>query len=243
MAQEVTAPPPADPPSADAAQIAPPGGPGDSASWAESFDLKRLFAFDAARSIPLIIGLIILWVWFDLATPHGTYLGGQNISNILVDASQIGVVAIGVVVVLLMAEIDLSLGSLVALCGCSSALIMQEWVPNAPDFERMLVGVAASVDHRRPVRALEWFLDRGRSDAVLRRDLGRLLAFQGIALLITNSPNLGVTSPYFNAFGSTYSTVWNNGKLANLWGNEKDILHLSIGMMLGLVSGPATLHA
>jgi len=199
-------------------------------------DLRQLFAFDAARSLPLIVGLIILWIWFDRAS-GGIFFGGQNISDILINACQIGVVAIGVVVVLLMAEIDLSLGSLVALCGCSSALIMQEWVPNAPDFERMLVGVAASLI----IGAICGFWN-GFWVAVVRVPsfvvtLAALLSFQGIALYITNSQTIGVTSAYFNALGATESTVLNSGYLANIWGDPKNIVHLSIGMLLALAMG------
>jgi D-xylose transport system permease protein len=195
--------------------------------------LLRLLRFE---SLPLIAAMIAFWVWMDLAT-KGTYFGSFNISNILVESVQSGVVAIGVVVILLLGEIDLSLGSLVALSGCGSALVMQDWVPKLPDFERMLVGIAAAL-----IIGAICGLWSGFWVAIMRVPsfvvtLAGLFIFEGIDLLITNSQTIAVTSPDFNALGSA-STAWNNGKLQNIAGDPSNIFtHVSVGTVLAVVAG------
>ena len=199
-------------------------------------DPREWLAGGGGRTIPLLVAMVIMWILFDVAT-SGVYLGSQNITNILVYTAEYGIVAIGVVVVLLLGEIDLSLGSLVALSGCTGAMVMIEWVPNAPDFEKMLVGVAASL-----IVGLLCGIFTGFWVAVMKIPsfvvtLAGLLAFSGIALVITNSNTETITSDYFNAWGSTSISAFNSGYLGALIGKGDQPLHLSVGILLALVGG------
>jgi D-xylose transport system permease protein len=69
-------------------------------------------------SIPVVIGLIIIAIVFYAQEP--VFLSSRNLSNILQFASPVGVISLGVVLVLLLGEIDLSVGSV---SGLSAAIM------------------------------------------------------------------------------------------------------------------------
>jgi D-xylose transport system permease protein len=197
------------------------------------FDPRGWMSAGGGRTIPLLIAMVVMWIAFDITT-NGVYFGSQNITNILVYASIYGIIAIGVVIVLLLGEIDLSLGSLVGLCGCTAALVMVQWVPNASDLQKMLVGVAASV-----IVGLLCGIFTGFWVAVMKIPsfvvtLAGLLAFNGIALVITNSNTVVISSDDFNAFGASSVSAFNRGFLPMLVGHGDQVVHLSVGI-LGVV--------
>ena len=61
-------------------------------------------------SLPVIIGLAVIWVVFQLMNPF--FLSSANLVNLALECAAIGTIAIGVVLVLLVAQIDLSIGSI-----------------------------------------------------------------------------------------------------------------------------------
>ncbi|TAN35025.1 sugar ABC transporter permease [bacterium] len=68
--------------------------------------------------VPIIVGLALVWAWFDFQDPH--FLTPRNLNNLILQIAVTGTVAIGVVLVLLLGEIDLSAGSVV---GLSAAIL------------------------------------------------------------------------------------------------------------------------
>ncbi|WP_083610663.1 MULTISPECIES: ABC transporter permease [unclassified Brucella] len=76
-------------------------------------------------SLPVIIGLLIIWTVFQTLNP--VFLSSNNLVNLLFDCSTIGVISLGIVCVLMLGEIDLSVGSI---SGLSSAIIGVLWGNN-----------------------------------------------------------------------------------------------------------------
>lgn len=74
-------------------------------------------------SLPVIVGLAIIWTVFQSLNP--VFLSANNLVNLLFDCSTVGVIALGIVCVLMLGEIDLSVGSV---SGFASALIGVLWV-------------------------------------------------------------------------------------------------------------------
>ena len=74
-------------------------------------------------SLPVIVGLIVIWTVFTIMNP--VFLSSNNLVNLLFDSSTVGVIALGIVCVLMLGEIDLSVGSM---SGVGSALIGVLWV-------------------------------------------------------------------------------------------------------------------
>jgi D-xylose transport system permease protein len=84
--------------------------------------------FDRVRSgdlgsLPVIIGLIVIWTVFQ--SINSVFLGANNLVNLLFDSSTVGVISLGVVCVLMVGEIDLSVGSV---SGLASAITGVLWV-------------------------------------------------------------------------------------------------------------------
>jgi D-xylose transport system permease protein len=74
-------------------------------------------------SLPVVVGLIIICVVFQTLNP--IFLSPNNLVNLLFDCSTVGVIALGIVCILMVGEIDLSVGSV---SGLASALLGVFWV-------------------------------------------------------------------------------------------------------------------
>jgi len=69
-------------------------------------------------SLPLLVGLLIIWIVFQALNP--TFLSSTNLVNLTMQSAAVGTIAIGIVLVLLLGEIDLSVGSV---SGLSAAIL------------------------------------------------------------------------------------------------------------------------
>ena len=90
-------------------------------------DSARAF-LDRVRSgdlgvLPVVIGLIIIWTVFTILNP--VFLTPNNLVNLLFDSSTVGIISLGIVCMLMVGEIDLSVGSV---SGLSSAILGVLWV-------------------------------------------------------------------------------------------------------------------
>ena len=74
-------------------------------------------------SIPVVVGLAVIWTVFQSLNP--VFLSADNLVNLLFDSSTIGVISLGIVCILMVGEIDLSVGSV---SGFSSAILGVLWV-------------------------------------------------------------------------------------------------------------------
>ena len=86
------------------------------ASSARSF-IDRVRTGDLG-SLPVVAGLLIIWAIFQVLNPN--FLSSQNLVNLTVQSAAVGTIAIGIVLVLLIGEIDLSVGSV---SGLASAIL------------------------------------------------------------------------------------------------------------------------
>ncbi|HEY9390987.1 MAG TPA: sugar ABC transporter permease [Mycobacteriales bacterium] len=69
-------------------------------------------------SLPVIVGLAIIWGVFQALNPF--FLSSANLVNLAIECAAVGIISIGVVLVLLVAQIDLSVGSM---SGVASAIL------------------------------------------------------------------------------------------------------------------------
>ena len=74
-------------------------------------------------SLPVVVGLILISAVFQ--SLNSVFLSSNNLVNLLFDCSTVGVLALGIVCILMVGEIDLSVGSV---SGFSSALVGVLWV-------------------------------------------------------------------------------------------------------------------
>ncbi|ARO33029.1 ABC transporter permease protein (plasmid) [Rhizobium sp. NXC14] len=91
------------------------------AGWVRAF-WDRIRSGDLG-SLPVIIGLVIIWTVFQALNP--VFLSSANLVNMLFDCSTVGVISLGIVCILMVGEIDLSVGSV---SGFASALVGVFWI-------------------------------------------------------------------------------------------------------------------
>ncbi|WP_326700608.1 sugar ABC transporter permease [Streptomyces sp. NBC_01754] len=94
-------------------------------------EFKRKMRGGDLGSIPVIIGLIIICVVFQ--SLNSEFLSAKNISDIAVAMVATGMMAVGIIFVLLLGEIDLSVGSVSGVSGAVVAVLsvsqgMNEWL-------------------------------------------------------------------------------------------------------------------
>lgn len=81
-----------------------PGVAGIVAAW------RRRIASGDIGQLPVIIGLIAIWAIFQAAS-GGSFLKPQNLTNLALQIAAVGTISVGIVLVLLLGEIDLSVGA------------------------------------------------------------------------------------------------------------------------------------
>lgn len=70
---------------------------------------RRRIASGDVGQLPVVVGLVVIWTVFSLAS-GGTFLTPFNLTNLALQSAAVGTIAIGVVFVLLLGEIDLTVG-------------------------------------------------------------------------------------------------------------------------------------
>ncbi|WP_217211591.1 sugar ABC transporter permease [Streptomyces sp. AC550_RSS872] len=92
-------------------------------------EFKRKVKGGELGSLPVVIGLIVIWTIFQLQNDR--FLSADNLSNISYFLSATGMLAIGLVFVLLLGEIDLSVGSVSGLASTLFAVFVVNQGVNA----------------------------------------------------------------------------------------------------------------
>ncbi|WP_435798419.1 sugar ABC transporter permease [Streptomyces decoyicus] len=90
--------------------------------------LKRRFHSGELGSVPVALGLVVVWIIFESLNEN--FLSPRNLSGLSVDIVGTGMISVGVVFVLLLGEIDLSVGSVSGLAAAAFAVLnVQHGVP------------------------------------------------------------------------------------------------------------------
>ena len=106
--------------------------------------LRRIRSGDLGM-MPVIIGLIVIWIVF--YTQNSRFLSSRNLVELSLDSATIGMISIGVVLVLLLGEIDLSIGSVSGASGAILAvlLVYQGWPLPTAILAAVATGLAIGV--------------------------------------------------------------------------------------------------
>ena len=150
--------------------------PGLAGAWV---GFRRRLAQGELGSVPVVIGIAVIWVIFAIA--NSNFLTPGNLTNLVLQIASMGTIAVGVVLVLLLGEIDLSVG---ALSGLSAAVMAVLNVKHGvPGWIAILAGLGTGV----AVGVLQGFwVTRFRIPAFVVT-LAGLLAWQGALLVVLGS--------------------------------------------------------
>ena len=130
---------------------------------------------------------MIIWTVFYSLNP--IFLSPNNMVNLFFDCSVIGVISLGIVCVLLLGEIDLSVGSM---SGVASALLGVLWVNHGMP---VLVAIAAALALGACVGAIYALLRTRLSMPSFVSTLSGLLALLGLQLYMLGSTG-SINLPY-----------------------------------------------
>jgi D-xylose transport system permease protein len=130
------------------------------------------------RAYGMVLVLLAIWVFFQVRT-DGLFLSSANMTNLLRQACLVGILAIGMVLIIVSGHIDLSAGSAVGLVAIVAAeLQIEHGMSTVPTIVlALLTGIALGVWNGL------WVAYGGVPSFVVT--LGGLLAFRGIALVLT----------------------------------------------------------
>jgi D-xylose transport system permease protein len=168
-------------------------------------DLRLRVSSGDLGPLPVVLGLALIWTYFELQDTH--FLTARNLSNLVLQISVSGTIAIGLVLVLLLGEIDLSVGSV---AGATAAIL---GVLTVDDNWPWWAGILAMVAVGALIGAVQgaWF-------AVLRVPsfvvtLAGLLGWLGVQLhVLGDAGTLNVFDAHITAIASTFlPEVWGWG--------------------------------
>ena len=145
----------------------------ESAGEARGATIRRFVQGDLA-SLRVVIGLALIWAIFQFENDR--FLSAQNLTNLMLQITAIGLISVGIVYVLLLGEIDLSVGAVSGLAAAVMAVlnVKHGWSPY------LAIAAAVAVGHGDR-RAAGVALHPLR-DPLVRRHPGRAARLAGSAL-------------------------------------------------------------
>jgi D-xylose transport system permease protein len=171
---------------------------------------RRRIASGDVGQLPVIIGLVLIWTIFGLAS-GGKFLGAFNLTNLALQSASVGTIAIGVVFVLLLGEIDLTVGIVSGLAaGVMAVLNVTMGLPGVVAFAGAIaVGLAIGL--------LQGFwITKFRIPAFVVT-LAGLIAWQGALLFVLgDTGTLNLNDAFITSLAGTFFTgvvAWGLGAL------------------------------
>jgi D-xylose transport system permease protein len=158
--------------------------------------LRRLVQGDLA-SVRVVLGLALIWIIFQ--SQNDRFLSAENLTNLMLQITAIGLISVGVVYVLLLGEIDLSVGAVSGLAaGVMAVLNVQHgWSPYLAIVAAVLVGTAIGL--------LQGSLFSRFVIPSFVVTLAGLLAWQGALLQVLGSTgSINITDPKITGLANIF---------------------------------------
>jgi D-xylose transport system permease protein len=158
--------------------------------------IRRLVQGDLA-SLRVVIGLALIWAIFQYENDR--FLSAQNLTNLMLQIAATGLISIGIVYVLLLGEIDLSVGAVSGLAAAVMAVlnVKHGWNP--------YLAIAAAVAVGLSIGLLQGFLFSRFGVPSFVVTLAGLLAWQGALLQVLGSTgSINLTDPKITGLANTF---------------------------------------
>ena len=147
--------------------------------------------------VPVLIGLAVIWLIFQLA--NHLFLSALNLTNLILQVAATGVISVGIVLILLLGEIDLSVGSVSGLTASIMAVLSaKNGVPGLP---AVLIALAAGI-------AIGFFqgfwITKLRVPSFIVT-LAGLLGWEGVQLLVLGTTGtVNLRDPFILSLAGTF---------------------------------------
>jgi D-xylose transport system permease protein len=164
-------------------------------------EILRRFVQGDLASLRVLFGLVLIWVIFQLA--NSSFLTARNLTNLALQITGTALISVGVVLILLLAEIDLSVGSVSGLAAGVMAVlnVKHGWAP----VPAIVVGILTGAG----IGLLQGLLATRFGVPSFIITLAGLLAWQGALLQVLGSTGtVNLTNPTIVGLANTfYSTT------------------------------------
>jgi D-xylose transport system permease protein len=170
--------------------------PGEKRAVRPAETLRRLVQGDLA-SLRVVIGLAVIWAIFQFENDR--FLSAENLTNLGLQITAIGLISVGIVYVLLLGEIDLSVGAISGLAAACMAVlnVKHGWSP--------YLAIAAAVVVGCGIGLLQGSLFTRFGIPSFVVTLAGLLAWQGALLQVLGSTgSLNITDPKITGLANTF---------------------------------------
>src|SRR6476469_5015631 len=160
-------------------------------------EFLRRFAQGDLASLRVILGLVVIWIIFQ--SQNNRFLSAENLTNLMLQITAIGLISVGIVYVLLLGEIDLSVGAVSGLAAAVMAVlnVKHGWNPYLAIGAAMLVGLAIGL--------LQGSLFSRFVVPSFVVTLAGLLAWQGALLQVLGSTGtINLTDPKITGLANTF---------------------------------------
>lgn len=128
------------------------------------------------RALPIVVGLIALWIFFTIQSD--VFLTPRNLSNLLVQSTVVGIMALGIMFVLLVKEIDLSIAAINGVTAVFMAKLVVEYGVSPWIAVPIGIAIGAAIG----ASSARWVTYVGVPSFVVTLGLG--LALNGVQLLL-----------------------------------------------------------
>ncbi len=159
------------------------------------------------RLLGMLMAFAAVAVVFTIWT-GGTFVGPRNVFNIAVQTVPVGIMACGMVFVIVARHIDLSVGSMLAMCSAIMAMCQTAWLPTVfgTEFGNSAV-LAATVVIGLAFGTLMgavtgWLVGYQRIPSFIVT-LGGLFVWRNVNWFTTNGQSVSLTDPNLLMFGGT----------------------------------------
>lgn len=152
---------------------------------------------DLLRAYTMVFALIAIWIYFHYSTDH-IFLEPRNFSNLMRQTAVTGVLAVGMLMVIITGQIDLSVGSVVGLAG-GVAAIAQGWLGWG-----LAPSLAAGIVVGLAIGAVQGTLTAYINIPAFIVTLGGLLAWRGVILGLSRGETIPLRLPGFKSIGQDY---------------------------------------
>jgi D-xylose transport system permease protein len=152
-------------------------------------------------SLPAVLGLVVLCLVFTALRP--VFFSAINFANLFTQGAQVILIAMGLVFVLLLGEIDLSAGFTSGVCAAVLAVLLTNW--HWPWYAAVAMSMGTGVVIGLTLGSL---VSKVRIPSFVVT-LAAFLAFQGVALLmLKNGTNISITDKVVSAIENKNLPVW-----------------------------------
>jgi D-xylose transport system permease protein len=149
--------------------------------------------------LPVVATLILIAIFFEI-TSGGIFFSPQNLSNLVLQIATIGFLGLAAVLVLLIAEIDLSLAAVSSLCGAVLVVLSANYAASA--FVAIIVAIVVGV----VIGLINGFFISVLRVPSFIVTLAALIGYTGVLIHLLPNASIRLIDPFLTGIATNYLT-------------------------------------